>query len=1000
MRIHRLRIQAFGPFAGEVEVDLDTLSDAGLFLLTGATGAGKTSVLDAICFALYGAVPGDRQIAKRLRSDHAAPGVAPEVTLELTLAGRRLRIDRSPSWQRPKKRGDGTTTAQASVLVQERVDGTWVPRSSRLDEAGHLLSGLLGMTQTQFCQVQMLPQGRFQAFLRAGSDDRQRLLHQLFRTSRFEAVEAWLRDHRRSLGREAARHEAGVAALVNRTSEAARRETPSSWTLPHLAEVADEISPWADALSREADELHSSTVTRLDQAVGAEADARAALDDARALAGVQQRHRAALAELGALDAAAGDLALDLARLRAGRRAVPVLGHVESVHRATRRSDAARTLAARDLGRLRELLDQVRPDDLGAVIDDTTRSLATVHAALPRLAELDDVRLAVAGDQERLRSLADELGALDDELASLPAALADHAAAELDAQRAADSLAAAEDEVGVARERLAAGREVVSLLRRRTDAETLLRAAVDDVHARKEHWLDLQERRLSGMAAEIALGLASGHDCPVCGSADHPHPAQALPGSPDAEAVRRARSDVDDAEVVRHARQLALADLDARTTAARERTRGATIPVLERELADREGRASRLRARATRLPGLAARRERADERLAEVRLRVHHLHGDRASTASALAQREQRLTVLTDELDTLVDGTGHDTLPALAESLERRLVAARTAHRSHEDAVREEQQLDEVSARAAAAATQQGFDDPAAAQEAAEAAGDLDELQALVDRHRQRRAAAEATLADPDVRAAAAAAEPDLPTLVGDHEAAQAALRAAHDAEATARRRTARLDGLVADLHEHLAAWSPVRARHALADRLASLADGSSPDNRLRMRLSGYVLAARLAQVVAAANERLSAMLDGRYQLEHSDDRGAGETRGGLSLRVRDEWSGESRDPVTLSGGETFVVSLALALGLSDVISHEAGGAELDTLFVDEGFGTLDADSLDHVMDMLDSLRDGGRVVGVVSHVPELRDRIPAQLHVEKRRAGSRTRQASAPAPMR
>ena len=167
----------------------------------------------------------------------------------------------------------------------------------------------------------------------------------------------------------------------------------------------------------------------------------------------------------------------------------------------------------------------------------------------------------------------------------------------------------------------------------------------------------------------------------------------------------------------------------------------------------------------------------------------------------------------------------------------------------------------------------------------------------------------------------------------------------------------------------------------VADRMASLVDGTSPDNRLRMRLSGYVLAFRLRQVVAAANERLVAMTDHRYRLEHSDDRGAGETRGGLSLRVRDDWSGESRDPVTLSGGETFVVSLALALGLADVIAHEAGGSELDTLFVDEGFGTLDPHTLDQVLVELARLRAGGRVVGVVSHVETLKQAIPDRIEV-------------------
>ena len=165
-------------------------------------------------------------------------------------------------------------------------------------------------------------------------------------------------------------------------------------------------------------------------------------------------------------------------------------------------------------------------------------------------------------------------------------------------------------------------------------------------------------------------------------------------------------------------------------------------------------------------------------------------------------------------------------------------------------------------------------------------------------------------------------------------------------------------------------------------------EGKSADNQLKMRLSAYVLGERLRQVVAAANERLVAMTDERFTLEQVDEKGAGEQRGGLSLRVRDEWSGKRRDPATLSGGETFLVSLALALGLADTVSHEAGGTQLDTLFIDEGFGALDATTLDGVMDTLDSLRDGGRVVGLVSHVAELRNRVTSQLEVRKARRGS------------
>jgi exonuclease SbcC len=211
MRLHHLSVTAFGPFVETAEVDFDALTDAGLFLLSGATGAGKSSVLDAVCFALYAAVPGERQGAGRLRSDQAPAGLAPVVTLEVSLSGRRFRIIRSPAWERPKKRGTGTTREQARVTVSERLDDEWTPMTSRLEEAGDLLSGLLGMNLDQFCQVAMLPQGHFQAFLRADSAQRHRLLARLFRTGRFEQIEAWLRDHRLRLRHASERHREAVS---------------------------------------------------------------------------------------------------------------------------------------------------------------------------------------------------------------------------------------------------------------------------------------------------------------------------------------------------------------------------------------------------------------------------------------------------------------------------------------------------------------------------------------------------------------------------------------------------------------------------------------------------------------------------------------------------------------------------------------------------------------------------------------------------------------------
>ncbi|WP_190868165.1 AAA family ATPase, partial [Actinomadura sp. RB99] len=226
MRLHRLEVAAFGPFSGTEEIDFDALSDAGLFLIQGRTGAGKTSILDAVCFALYGQVPGVRNAVKGLRSDHAAPGAGPRVVLETTIRGRRLRVTRSPAWERPKLRGSGTTTEHAKVILEEFERGGWTGLTTRLDEAGDLISRLLGMNAAQFCQVALLPQGEFAGFLRAGADERRKVLERLFATEVFTQVEKWLADRRAATGREAAELAAAASSIADRIAEATGAAPP------------------------------------------------------------------------------------------------------------------------------------------------------------------------------------------------------------------------------------------------------------------------------------------------------------------------------------------------------------------------------------------------------------------------------------------------------------------------------------------------------------------------------------------------------------------------------------------------------------------------------------------------------------------------------------------------------------------------------------------------------------------------------------------------------
>jgi exonuclease SbcC len=369
-------------------------------------------------------------------------------------------------------------------------------------------------------------------------------------------------------------------------------------------------------------------------------------------------------------------------------------------------------------------------------------------------------------------------------------------------------------------------------------------------------------------------------------------------------------------------------------------------------------ATAIEGRRLRLAELATSRDHLQGRAAALEARVSGARGDHP-------ELRQALQALTERRD-------------LVRAVSVEALEAASARRAHADAVT-------ALGRAVLEAGFASADEARAALLPGEA---LSELERRVHDHRSALTTARAVLDDHDAWELLTTPEPDLAASEAAALAATDALHRAREAAAAVGRTLARVEDIAARLDAALAAWQPVREALALATRVSAFAEGKAADNRLQMRLSAYVLAFRLSQVVDAANTRLATMSDRRYALEHVPERGAREARGGLSLVVRDDWSGDARDPATLSGGETFVVSLALALGLADVVAHEAGGADLQTLFVDEGFGALDAETLDDVLDILDGLRENGRAVGVVSHVGEMRDRIPTQLLVAKARAGS------------
>ncbi|MGC5254743.1 AAA family ATPase [Gordonia sp. DT218] len=985
MRLHHLRMRAFGPFADEVVVDFESLAGDGLFLLHGQTGAGKTTVLDGVAFALFGRVPGARDTNRRLHSDHSSADQVPEVELEATIGGRRLRITRSPDHLRPKKRGTGTTKVNArGTLVWLDDSG---PDLTRLPEIGEVVTRLLGMSADQFFQVVLLPQGEFARFLRATSEDREGLLERLFDTERFGDLEEWLRERARQ----------SASAVAERTAAADR--IAGQIVALGGADVADPDMEWAQNCLAAA---RTDATGCVDALTGAQAEldrVQAAHDHGARLVDARRRGDEATTRLVQLADGGAELAAITAALESGRRAAPIASVVEDRDRAaaalaTAESECARLdaeLAALDEGA--PLCRSSAEGSLDAAIERWTAESGRWEPLAARLAR----RPELIADIDRIR---DEMDATERRLAEMDSLLEqaperrEKAAAELAGAVAARAqlphLHAERDRLATIA-RAVADREALEPEIAR--AEQQLLDAREQYTTARERLLDVRERRLTGMAAELAGQLVDGTPCAVCGSVEHPLPAvsdsaTSIGEAQEADAVEAAQRAAD----TRSAAESDRAALVERRTHLDATIDGAMRDQIDAHRAQNTADLEDAERSAERTSSLAAALKAIEADIESVRV-------ERSDADTAQAGRRERLTALRDTLGALdadvAEATGGRTGVAerraeLAE-LCRRAARLRDARN---ELVRVRQRradaLDRLAEKCAAA----GFADPSEATAALTSEARLSEWEAMVLQASRIRAAAESTLADTEVRAAMAAEPVDTDALAANLASARQVRDEATSRRAVAVRRLRDLDDYVSQFWAAADVLAPMRARHDELQGLAELVSGRGQNSR-RMSLRSYVLAARLTEVLVAASARLHQMSSGRYEFVHTDAVGPRGRRGGLGIEVRDEYTGAVRATTTLSGGETFFASLALALGLADVVAAESGGHVLDTIFIDEGFGALDPEALDLVMGVLDDLRSGGRVVGVVSHVDELRARIPAQLHVVRGESGSHIRMSGA-----
>ncbi|MEU1524497.1 SMC family ATPase [Nocardia rhamnosiphila] len=1087
MRLHRLEMTAFGPFAETASIDFDELGADGLFLLHGQTGAGKTTVLDAIAYALYGRVPGARG-DKRLHSDHAPAHIRPEVVLEATLGGRRLRLTRQPEFERPKLRGSGTRLENAKATLAW-LDGQGT-NLSRINEIGDEIVRLLGMSADQFFQVVLLPQGDFAKFLRAENEDRERLLEKLFDTGRFGSAEQWLTAQRKSSGEQIGAQQRNVEDLITRVAVTAGIDRTEridildavEWSQDLLAGARGEV----EKAQHELDERRAESALADEQA---ERERRAA----------EQRRRLELArqQLEQYAADARARAADRGELDRARRAEPVaaaLAEAEAAVRAARSREDESVAAAEHLARLAaepdsadipgirlvsvpsagragDGVDELPPEDAApesspaedefALFDmapggsrqspaetgadesdrlddragyDEDLGLDTAirgwSALLGKLGEIhaDAVTAdTLRGELAELHAAAAELGersaALTERRARLPEIIAGAQARAREADEAKATLPGLRTELRRLQESATAA---VELARART---TLDRARVDldTVRARhleaREHVLDLRERRLAGMAAELAGRLVDGQACAVCGSAEHPRPARQAAGAVSKEDEAAAAAAERTAEVARERAQSALAEVEreieallarggdtdrvqlaAALRAATEKcgdaeelaeSADACAAELTRLRSDESGLHDALRDTETRAGAVAARIESARTRLAEIEEKLRAAAGrDRT-----IGRRRERLHALI-----AAAGNRRDTYAAVRAAWERVATCVLRVERLAGSAglVPPTSAVGAAPDSVAGGPGDAGRDPGAGSGEmlatlriysplvgaATRTSQRQDALSAALAAADEIRAAARAVLDEPEIRAAATTAPGDPEALEAAVRAARTALDAAVAAHSAAVHRATRLETLCGQLWAAVDLIAPAQRSHQELAELAEVVAGRGANNR-RMSLRSYVLAARLEEVAVAGSARLRRMSGGRYEFVHTDRAGTHGRRGGLGLDIRDDYTGAVRPARTLSGGETFMASLALALGLADTVAAEAGGIILDTLFIDEGFGSLDADTLDAVMGVLDELRAGGRVVGLVSHVDEMRQRIPSRLHVVRGRNGSR-----------
>lgn len=1032
MKPIQLTMSAFGPFAGEQSLRFSDLGDHGLFLISGDTGAGKTTIFDAICFALFGKVSGSMRGEDSVRSDFAAPSVQTYVDLIFSHRGISYQIRRNPRYQRPKKRGAGTVEEKPDATLRRCSDSAVL--ASGMKEVTAQVEEILGVDVTQFKQISMIAQGEFLRLLTADSKSRADIIRSVFETGKLRDLERDLKDKLRQAESAMQGTETRMSQLTDNLILPEDSELDAlRGQLLDLPQLLDGISQW-DESQAEQQRLLTDEEQQLDKKAR---ELHTAADQAERDNQTLDRLHQSRQEYTALTNRDGEMRELLHRTEQAERAARIAGDHDREQSASNRAVKAESDCRETAKLLRELQQQLptvqrkaetaaeRENEASERIDPerlTLRSMEQEYRAL------EDLRAACGQrrrEAEQQRSAWNKFAQQQSQLENQLEQAKQTAEQTVSAQTEVARLSAQLDQQAARLTQISSLQDAMKRIRlQQTELERAVSAyeQAECTFVESDRRCGEAERLWSrAQAGVLAQTLREGEPCPVCGSLHHPMPAACMDGAPTEEQLNALREARETSQSKMNA--CALSCQEYRTalekdTGQMDQTMTALFgtPLSEEELREREqkerGRQSALQQRKTQAELDAKRYAQAKQTMETVEASLISVRGTclkqqhrseeadnlLLQTETVCKTRQEALPYPTwdeakkrlDELDQM-----RREIQEAMEQADREYRLKLSACEKTQTLLESRRQYQTETTQTLQAAkrdwerirTEAGFLDDADWMSARIEPDELDKIRRMLEEHRDARTGLAAQMKELE-RAAQGLAYRNLDQIQEQIAQTEERRAACRGQLSRIRHRRETNAELVRQLREREKERQKQRDEVASLCELSQTANGELGGGKERISFEKYVQAVYFEQVLERANVRMRIMSAGRYELcrrLQAKDRRA---QAGLDLDVLDHHTGRLRDVKTLSGGESFLGALSLALGLSDVIQRCAGGVSVETVFIDEGFGSLDSSALEQVLRVLMTLSEGQRQIGIISHVAELQERIDRQIVVHRERFGS------------